>query len=104
MLPFENGKECLKFIDWFGIDYNEDVEENFDFIFPLYKNSDYASENYNFINAPMMTNKTYVEKKRNNKTRKEIMLGNKDSIINNIFDLSQDKNKEETKDYVIYYI
>ena len=97
MLPFENGKECLKFIDWFGIDYNEDVEENFDFIFPLYKNSDYASENYNFINAPMMTNKTYVEKKRNNKTRKEIMLGNKDSIINNIFDLSQDKNKEETK-------
>lgn len=75
ILPFENSDECFKFLNWFGIEYPENVEEDHDAKFALYKNSEYANENYNFLNAPMKTNYTYVESKKGNKSRKEVMLG-----------------------------
>lgn len=75
ILPFENSEECFKFLNWFGIEYPENIEEDHDAKFALYKNSIYANENYNFLNAPMKTNYTYVESKKGNKNRKEVILG-----------------------------
>jgi len=66
---FEDAEECVNFLDWFGIDVNENWIYNPEEIVELIRNNSEQSE----ATLSKKTNRRFIEKKRNHLTRKEVI-------------------------------
>ena len=112
-LPFEDENEVINFLDWYGINskgYSPfGIGTDFNNKIDLIKEENY--HNYNFLEAPIKTNKRYVQSKMEKKKRKDIVIGKDDydneqnnsfitnKTFNEIFDNKSEKdNKSNDND------
>ena len=67
---FEDIEECFSFCDWFGIELNDDMFFNPDEVFDLIKSNSTKDD----ANLPKRTNKRFIENKKGNSNRKDVVL------------------------------
>ena len=85
-LPFEDENEVINFLDWYGINskgYSPfGIGTDFNNKIDLIKEENY--HNYNFLEAPIKTNKRYVQSKMEKKKEKILLLEKMIMIMNKI--------------------
>ena len=73
-LPFNDTEEVINYLNYYGVKIKEENKNDFNSKIQIIKSDKLNEEFHNEI--PLKTNYKYVEIKKGNKTRKEIILGN----------------------------